>query len=320
MMKLVLSRRSLVVKRIEGTRPCFATRSVAKHGLVLFLALNLGCALKPTTGQSTREYSKSDLQIQAEKPLKIIEEMILIDARVPFEYRLAHVPNSYNLAWEDFTQDSGRSSGNLRGDVRDMAKRLALLGIGLSAPVLVIGKGAQGSGEEGRIAWMLYYLGVQNVQFVSIDYFKTKLTQQDSPPAQNVPDWIPQIRSSAVVGRTQFLKELFPKGHSRSKAIHVIDVRTPREYLQDKAMDLSAINIDWREFLNEEGRVNLKIAAKLKSVGIHESSPIYVVSNRGMRSSLATMALLTMGFKNVSNFAGGYWDLEEASRRKAKNR
>lgn len=283
---------------------------------LLFVAVGfqfIACELKPTKGESTREYNKSDLQVQAARPLKITDNMVLIDARPSFEYALAHVPNSYNLAWEDFTQDSGRSSGLVKSDVAEMAKRLALYGVSLNTPVLVIGRGTRGEGEEGRMAWLLYYLGVKNVQFVSIDFFKTKLTQQESPAAKNAPDWTPQLRFSVNVSRAQLIKDLFPKGHARSANVHLIDVRTAREYLEDKSsLDLSPMNVEWKEFLTAEGRVNLNLATKLKGVGFHEGDLIYVISNRGMRSALATMALLSMGFQNAANFAGGYWDLEKS--------
>ena len=47
---------------------------------------------------------------------------------------------------------------------------LARAGIAPDSSVVVLGRGLQGEGEEGRIAWMLAYLGVPNIQFANIGF------------------------------------------------------------------------------------------------------------------------------------------------------
>lgn len=258
---------------------------------------------------SHREFSAGDLEKKATQPLQI-ENSILIDARSPLEYNLAHVPGSYNMQWEDFSQSWTATPGLLKPELDKLCDRLALFGIEPNSHVIVIGYGTKGAGEEGRLAWTLFYLGVNDVQFVSIQHFGTQLTQQESPPAKNAAYWKPRLRANALVAKSDLIDQLFPKKGQRAPNVRVIDVRTPTEYLKGgSALDLGAFNIDWREFLTAEGRPNLRLGRKLEASGIHKEDQIYVVSNRGVRSAAATMALRMMGFRQAANYAGGYSEL-----------
>lgn len=269
-----------------------------------------GCAQHPTRVSSQWDIRTADLMERARSPIRITQQTVVLDARPPFEYNLVHVPESYNLQWQDFADTWGPAPGALKRDVAAGAKRLSLFGIRPETPVIVVGSGSKGHGEEGRLAWTLYYLGVNDVQFVSIEHFRKALTAEDPGPALNAPIWKPLVRSSIVVNRDEFWSAIFPKGSPRPANVKVIDVRTEKEFFaKGNGPDLTAVHIDWREFLTPDGRVKLSMAGRLHKIGIQPNDHLYVISNHGVRSAMVTLALLAMGFSHTANYAGGYEEL-----------
>src|SRR5690349_21817188 len=118
-----------------------------------------GCQVKPTK-VVTQEPVMSEGQF-AESLMK--DKPVLLDVRPAFEFNLAHVPGAINVRWEDFSQSNPQSRGLLDNDLFSLARRLSLVGIDPDTKVIVLGKGPQGTGEEGRVAWTLKVLGVKDV-------------------------------------------------------------------------------------------------------------------------------------------------------------
>ena len=75
---------------------------------------------------------------------------VLVDARPDFEYSLAHVPGSWSMHWQDFSQKEKPFLGELDLDLFAHARRLARYGIRPLTPVVILGKGLQSSGEDYR--------------------------------------------------------------------------------------------------------------------------------------------------------------------------
>lgn len=279
------------------------------------LLVLIGCqTLPPTQVTETRSFDIQQLVQKTRREIRLDEQTVIIDARTPFDYAMAHVPNSINLRWEDFSQLTGRAPGLLRPDLDRMAHRLALYGVLPETPVVIVGYGREGAGEEGRLAWTLYYLGVKDIQFVSINYFSSSLTSIESSPRVNAPVWKANPLPTILTDRKEVLQALkLEEGKSKT---HIIDVRTEREYFSKSGLgepystpDLGAINIDWREFLDENGRPDRAMRSRLSGIGIRPQDRILLISQKGVRSGAVTMALLSIGFYNVANYAGGYADL-----------
>lgn len=98
----------------------------------------------------------------------------IIDARTLSEYDAGHVPGALWTGWEDWCRQPPDGSSavlaqpgywGLLEDYRcDRIRcKLGSLGITLADPILVYGDGRSSVGREGRIAWMLLYLGAQEV-------------------------------------------------------------------------------------------------------------------------------------------------------------
>jgi len=257
--------------------------------------------MKPTKVYQTAQLDKTLLVKNASAPLSIGENTVVIDVRSAFDFAASHIPGSVNLAWQEFAQPNGKYPGRITTDLAQAARRLSLVGIAPGKKVMVVGKGLQGKGEEGRMAWTLFVFGISDVQVASIDQFRLGLTNAEPAQRPNAERWTIDLAKNFVADRKDVLK-------TKSNGTFIIDVRTRAEYFKVKS-DLASIHIPWVEFYNSKGRPDLEIKKRLESIGIGSKDRIIVISNQGLRSGAVAFALLSLGFQNVANATGGYKEL-----------
>ncbi len=275
--------------------------------LGLTLLFFSACQTPPPTKVTERhlwdENAFLSLQTKSQKrQLIVTPETVVIDARPHFLYSLGHFPEAFSLQWSDFTKNS--ATGELAEGLDRLARRLARLGISKESPVIVLGRGTEGEGEEGRLAWTLFYLGVRDVQFGSTRALPSRLSRGDPPQRPNAPLWEPNYFEPIRLKRDEFQKIL---KESPPQTV-ILDVRSEREYQEDRSTDLGTlfhINIPWTHFLDEEGRPSMRISEELKNLAITQDHQIVVVSHRGVRSSLVTMVLVGLGYSKTTHLEGG---------------
>jgi thiosulfate/3-mercaptopyruvate sulfurtransferase len=102
----------------------------------------------------------------------------IIDARGKQEHEKGHIPNAVPLSWEDW---SARPPAGCSSDLRepgywgeladphhlDFECTFSTAGISNQVPVVVYADGAGSKGREGRIAWMLLYLGAAKIYILN---------------------------------------------------------------------------------------------------------------------------------------------------------
>lgn len=279
---------------------------------VWMLVCSVACQLKPTKVYETQPTQKKESAV--DKTKEIPTETVIIDVRPNFEYQLTHINGALSMQWSDFTEREAPLLGLLEKDLFFHARKLARMGISPNTPVIVVGKGLQGVGEEGRLAWTLSMLGLKNVKVASIDLFEVPLTSAPAAPREAKPIWKPDVDESLVISKKQFLKIIrTPKVDPNSPVI--IDVRSEAEYLGkastqfSRAPDIGTMNVEWKEFFTRAGEPNKAIIERLEAVGIHRERPVILISEKGVRSGAATWALRQLGYSKATNFAGGYMQL-----------
>lgn len=270
--------------------------------IVSLLTVLIGCQQKPTK-VVTQEPVMGE-SVTAEKLIK--DDPAILDARPAFEFNLAHVPGAINVRWEDFSQQNPKSRGLLQADLHGLARRLALIGIDPSRPVLVLGKGPQGDGEEGRVAWTLKVLGVKNVYTLLHTSYR-EMNPKEPPMVQNKPYWKPSVVETLTLDFKDFKTQAL-KGEADTV---IIDVRSSQEFglrnlSQVKEVKTPVLNIDWKEFFGEKGLPSKKVERLLNEKGLNKETKILLISNHGVRSGAVTYALNYLGYNKVTNFAGGY--------------
>lgn len=111
--------------------------------------------------------------ISAEE-LRDTADVLVIDARRRGEYLSGHIPGAVWMAWEAWCEPAPRPELRRDGywgllaerDQRWFRRRLEELGVSRHRPVVVYADGVRSKGRDGRIAWMLHYLGAQDVRLL----------------------------------------------------------------------------------------------------------------------------------------------------------
>lgn len=278
--------------------------------LIAIAVLLAGCQMKPTRVVETSHREYEVLVDKARRPLRIEDGTVVLDARSAFDYGLNRVNGSIHFPWENLTENA--ATGELLRDPRKAALRLSLLGLEPGKPVVIVGYGPnRGAGEEGRLAWNLLYLGFQDVQVVSIDALRNLWTRSPTPQIENVPAWTVNPRPEMLIERAEFEKwGKDPKGRLASR-VFLVDVRSEKEYFNRdrKSMatpDWGALNIEWKQFYDQEGRPNPMIRKHLGDLGIRPEDRVILVCNRGVRSAAAAYAMMALGYRRVQSFNGGW--------------
>lgn len=290
------------------------TRIGRSYFLAGFVLLVGACQQKPTKVFQTVPTQIKNESASGTSALVITEQTVIVDARPSFEYAISHLNGAINLRPEEFNQQEQAFRGVLDIDKFFHARKLARLGIGPDTPVIVVGRGLRGSGEEGRVAWTLKVLGLKNVNFSSLDFFSLPLTTAEAPPRPAAPMWKPEVNESLMVEKADFLRAARAPSTAPSSPL-VIDVRSSEEYLGKNKVfkrsvpELAAMNIPWIEFFDNQGLVNSSMEERLNAVGISKTRIIYVISNMGTESAAVTLALRHLGYSKAANFAGGYQEL-----------
>lgn len=102
------------------------------------------------------------------------KDLLILDARSREEYNHGHIPGSVHIAWEEWNEIAPEKSKSIIktpgywGKLADFRKakfeeKLGNLGVSHDCKIVVYGNGKWSKGKEGRITWMLVYLGHENV-------------------------------------------------------------------------------------------------------------------------------------------------------------
>ncbi|HEX4925433.1 MAG TPA: rhodanese-like domain-containing protein [Bdellovibrionales bacterium] len=260
----------------------------------------------------------TNLPTARDNEIAITEQTIVLDARPYFQYTSGHLPQAIPVRWEDFSRPGANNKAELDPDYFSLARRLSRLGISPDTPVVVLGNGAGGNGEEGRVAWVLALLGVKRVQFALDSHFEGKRMAGEPSPAKNAAIWKPHPVFDLLVSRKELLDSAKKMTTPGTEPVVILDVRAASDYLKKPAnqIDLGSINIEWKNFLDERGRPRRAILRDLQAVGIDPGERIIVLSDDGVKSATVTMALRELGYPRAGNFSEGLNGLATQGRKR----
>ena len=243
----------------------------------------------------------------------------VIDVRSTLAYRLGHVPGAVRISWLQYRDGWGRT-GRLPDDQHHLARRLAALGVDSARPVVVYGNARDGWGEEGRVAWMLHYLGHPQVTILD-------------------GGWSAWRRAGGAVSRTE--PELHagrfaahPRPETRADAddvrrapaagVAILDTRSAaewngsRKYWPKRTGRIpGAVHLEWRDLLTPEGFVDRSPALRerLRALGLTPDRPVIAYCVGGVRSGEAFIVLKALGFRDVRNYDGSWYEWADDERR-----
>lgn len=296
-------------------------------GVSFFLLLSVlttSCQSPSTRGSST-ETAVVDPKAEAARVLAL--QPVILDTRSPLDYGVSHVPGAINVLWSDFGRPGSRDPGVLDPDHFGLARRLALWGVTPEKPVLVIGfNSAREQGEAGRVAWMLRFLGVNQVIVGSDAIYRGSIPRGAERP-RNEPSWIPSIRQELEISLPDFLARASAPQRSgiitkaRRSALGgmivpekptvnrvIVDVRDENEVeaIPTEHLKIKLVRIPWRQFYLPDGRINPEGKKFLTDQNVGEASELLIVSEDGAKGAAATFALESLGWTKLGFVSAGW--------------
>ena len=245
------------------------------------------------------------------------------------------------------TATAGDAPGRLPDDLDALSSELALLGIDDSRPVLVYGDVQDGWGEDGRIAWMLRHLGHPEVAVLDggVDAWRRaggRLTADAPVPIRgtftlrvdgalraSITDVAAAGVNADVVGAGAPVSAA-AGASARANALGTVllDTRSDAEwnggwkYLPPRRGRIpGAVHLHWRDLLAPDGTLDRSPAvfARLRAVGITPERPVIAYCVGGVRSAWVTLALHELGFRDVRNYDGSWYEWSADRSRPVEN-
>jgi thiosulfate/3-mercaptopyruvate sulfurtransferase len=237
---------------------------------------------------------------------------VVLDARGR-SARAPYLPGARTIDWRRF-RDGWFRSGRLTGDRVRLQRALEERGIRSDRPVLVYAGMGAGWGEEGRIWWMLAYLGHRDVRILDGGiqaWERAGLPVHSRPARASLPGSfhpcpVPELRATAA-----------DITRNRDRWV-LLDVRTPAEFTGSTPYGEArgghipgALNIHWKKLLSSRG--DLKPLSDIRSLlgaqGVAPDAEVVVVyCTGGVRSAFAQAVLIHAGFPQVRNYDASWWD------------
>jgi len=236
---------------------------------------------------------------------------VLIDVRGIWAYRGGHLPGAVRAPWDDFVD--GRLTGRL-SPVDGIVLRLRALGVRQDAPVVVYGAWNEGWGEEGRLYWMLDYLGHPDVRILYGGFARWQTlglpTESGGAAAVVEGDFVASTRRSvrAEVGDVQ----------RRMEAHHgLLDVRSDDEwggatpYWSERGGHIpTAVHWPWRRVFDPHAdlRSPEALRAELAALGVETDQEVVSYCVGGVRSGFVFAVLRWLGYSQPRSYDGSWWE------------
>ena len=243
------------------------------------------------------------------------EDFVIIDVRGEGAYT-AHIPGAVQSSWHEYSDPQATAKGLIDPDVSRLEKRLQALGINHSSDVVIYSNPFDNWGDEGRMFWMLHYLGHRNVKVLDGGWPKWTAEHRpyDHVPVNAAPGNVRVSVHPDVIIQKNELKQLVKRDHPETI---IVDARSVEEYAGKEIDGLprpghipSAVNIPWNGFLRPDATV--KPLGTLREMfharGLNERQEIITYCLGGVRSAWVYFLLKLARYENVRNYPGSWWE------------
>src|SRR5262252_6161640 len=143
--------------------------------------------------------------------------LVIIDVRGRAAYEFGgHIPGAVNTTWHDYSDPNAVAKGLLDPDMSQMEQKIRALGISQDSEVVIYSNPFDNWGDEGRMFWMLEYLG------------HTRLRILDGGSVTPKPGTFTVRPVVSLIAGKEELKHLVKQPHPNTV---IIDARSLEEYL-----------------------------------------------------------------------------------------
>lgn len=241
--------------------------------------------------------------------------LVIIDVRGPGAYS-SHIPGAINSTWHEYSDPEATAKGVLDPDISRLEQRLRALGIKNSSDIVIYCNPFDNWGDEGRMFWMLKYLGHPSVKVLDGGWVKwtAEARPYEHDPVQLPPGDFQVSLHPEIMMLKDELKKLVKRPHPESI---LLDARSVEEYAGKEIDGLpraghipSAINIPWNGFLNSDGTLKdlSTIQNLFQDFGMQPSHEVITYCLGGVRSAWVYFVLKLAGYEKVRNYPGSWWE------------
>lgn len=243
--------------------------------------------------------------------------LVVIDVRGRAAYEFGgHIPGAVHSTWHEYSDPNAVAKGLLNPDLGQIEQILRRLGINHDSDVVIYSNPFDNWGDEGRMFWMLEYLGHPCLRI--LDGGWVKWTAEKRPFAHgSVSSTMGNFTARPVPALMMVkddLKTIVKMSHPQTA---ILDARSVEEYLGKEVSGIprpghipSAIHLAWNGFLNKDATIKdvTIIKEMLEAKGVHPSQDVICYCTGGVRSAWLYFILKLVGYPKVSNYPGSWWE------------
>lgn len=243
--------------------------------------------------------------------------LVVIDVRGKAAYAFGgHIPGAVHATWHEFSDPNAVAKGLLDPDIGRLERKLRALGIHEDREIVVYSNPFDNWGDEGRMFWMLQYLGHARLRILDGGWVKWVAEERRYEHGTVIPEpgTFRAIPDAGLLVVKDELKKLVKRPHPETA---IVDARSLEEYAGKEVQGIprpghipSAINVPWNGFLNADGTVkNLDVIKKsLEEKGLHPGQEVICYCTGGVRSAWLYFVLRLAGYERVRNYPGSWWE------------
>jgi thiosulfate/3-mercaptopyruvate sulfurtransferase len=242
---------------------------------------------------------------------------VIIDVRGRAAYEFGgHIPGAVHTTWHDYSDPNAVAKGLIDPDMKRMEQRMRALGISNDSQVVIYSNPFDNWGDEGRMFWMLEYLGHTNLRILDGGWVKWVEERRPFEHGRITPKpgtFTVKVTKHTVIDKDE-LKALVKQSHPDTM---IVDARSLEEYLGKEVSGIpraghipSAIHLAWNGFLNKNATVKdlAAIKAGFDEKGLQPDKEVICYCTGGVRSSWLYFILKLAGYQKVRNYPGSWWE------------
>ena len=231
--------------------------------------------------------------------------LIIIDVRGKAAYEFGgHIPGAVNSTWHEYSDPNSVAKGLLDPDIERMQHRIRAMGIDNDSEVVIYSNPFDNWGDEGRMFWMLEYLGHKHLRILDGGWVKWIDERRPFDYGRTTPK--PGTFTVRMTQGTVITKDEL-KGIVKQKkpGITIVDARSLEEFLGKEVSGIprpghipSAVHVGWNGFLNKNATVkDLEvIRTSLEEKGLQPDREMICYCTGGVRSAWLYFILKLAGF------------------------
>lgn len=243
--------------------------------------------------------------------------LVIIDVRGKAAYEFGgHIPGAVHTTWHEFSDPAAAAKGLVDPDTTHLEQKLRALGINNDSDIVIYSNPFDNWGDEGRMFWMLEYLGHTKLKILDGGWVKWTAEQRryEHGMVTTKPGNFQAQPNPDLVVFKEDLKKLIKRPHPETV---IADARSLEEYAGKEVSGIprpghipGAVNVPWNAFLNPDATVKdrEKITASLEDKGLHSSHEVITYCTGGVRSAWLYFILKLIGYPKVKNYPGSWWE------------